>query len=118
MMILIDICDWVHAINESLYAIIVEGPNDEKALRDIGITNHIYQLSKQGIFETCVDIAKNHAAIIILTDFDKEGKLMYGKLKTHFEKLGVKADTEFRGWLQANIHISHIEGISTYITKR
>ena len=121
--------EWISAVIESEKAIIVEGPYDKKALENIGITNRIIVINVgKGLFERvekAVEIVeksteelekrKDKKEIIILTDFDKKGKELYGKLKKDLTKHGVKIDNEFREWLRRRTKISHIEGLDSYV---
>ena len=96
--------------------IIVEGPKDKKALASLGIT-YVDLLNKKAIFEVIEDVAKITKEVIILTDFDKKGKELYGKLNSGLQKYGIKVDHYFREFLQRNTRLSHIEGINSYISK-
>ena len=121
--------DWISAVVESEKNIIVEGPYDKKALENIGITNNIVIINNgAGLFETVEKVVKDlekslneeeqaneKNEVIILTDFDKKGKELYGRLKKDLTKNGVKIDTYFREWLRRRTKISHIEGIDSYV---
>lgn len=102
--------DWVHEIRKSNLPIIVEGNKDKAALEQLGITR-ITTLSKQPLFAVVEELAKTDKEIIILTDFDKKGKELYGTLKKHSEHVGLKVNHGFREWLQRNTPFSHIEGM-------
>ena len=101
-------------LKQSNKLIIVEGPKDKKALNDLGIT-YIVVLNKKPIFEIIEDISKVTKEAIILTDFDKKGKELYGKLNSGLQKYGINVDHYFREWLQKNTRLSHIEGLAAYI---
>ena len=121
--------DWIGAIVESEKAIIVEGPKDKKALENVGVNNKIIVINiGKGLFEIVEKTAeivekttgeseknKDKKEIIILTDFDKKGKELYGKLKKDLIKHGVKIDNKFREWLRRRTKISHIEGLDSYV---
>jgi len=96
--------------------IIVEGKKDRIALEKLGIKN-ITELSKKPLFQIMEDISDKNKECIILTDFDKKGKQLYGKLNSGLSRLGVKVNNRFREFLQKNTHLSHIEGLHTYIMK-
>ena len=102
-------------LNESNTLIIVEGFKDKRALQEIGIANHIIVLSRKPLYSIIEDIAKISNEAIILTDFDKKGRELYGKLNRDLQKFGVKIDHVFREWLRKNTKLSHIEGIATYL---
>lgn len=112
-----EIKEFLSELNQSNKLIIVEGPKDKKALNKVGITNYIVILSKKPIFEVIEDISKLTKDAIILTDFDKKGKELYGKLNSGLQKLGVKVDKYYREWLQRNTKLSHVEGLVKYLNK-
>jgi len=105
--------EWVEEINNRDNTLIVEGKNDIAALRKIGIIKPIESLSKKPIYKIAEDFPQKKA--IILTDFDKKGKELYGKLKRELQSWGITVDNVFREWLQNNSKISHIEGIDKLI---
>ena len=107
--------DFLLELKKSNKLIIVEGPKDKNSLLEAGITNYITELSKKPIFEIIENVAKITDQVIILTDFDKKGKELYGKLRFGLQKYGVKVDLYFREWLQKNTKLSHIEGLSSYL---
>jgi len=74
-------------------------------------------LDRKAIFSVIEDIAKITSEVIILTDFDAEGKKLYGKLNSGLQKHGVKVDKYFREWLQRNTKLSHVEGLGSYLGK-
>ena len=94
--------------------VIVEGPKDASALRLLGI-NNIFELSKQPIFVLAEQIAVYHKRAAILTDLDKKGKILYGKLHRSLIRQGVQTDNRFRQFLLRYTKISHIEGLATYL---
>ncbi|HLC96514.1 MAG TPA: toprim domain-containing protein [Candidatus Nanoarchaeia archaeon] len=102
-------------LNHSGKLIIVEGLKDKHSLRESGIQNQVMTLSKKPIFQVVEDIAKVANEVVILTDFDKKGKELYGKLNSGLQKFGVKVDHYFREWLRKNTKLSHVEGLHSYI---
>ncbi len=101
---------WVEKINDDGSLIIVEGIKDKKALEEIGVKNKIKTLSKKPIFSIIEDVSANKKAII-LTDLDKEGKKLYGKLKEGLSRHGVLVDNKFREFLFKETKIRQIEGL-------
>lgn len=108
--------EFLSELKQSNKLIIVEGPKDKKALNELGIT-YVVVLNKKPIFQVIEDTAKITKEAIILTDFDKKGKELYGKLNSGLQKYGVKVDHYFREWLQRNTKLCHIEGIVSYLSK-
>lgn len=96
--------------------IIVEGIKDKRALNQLGIKN-IVTLSRKPLFSIIEDLSTKNKTIAILTDFDKKGKQLYGKLNSGLQKHGVKIDNRLREFLQKNTRLSHIEGLVSYLNK-
>ncbi|NOZ80724.1 MAG: toprim domain-containing protein [DPANN group archaeon] len=103
--------EWKTAVNASEKAIVVEGKNDEKALREMGIANRIYQLSRKAIFAVIEEVWQKERQVIILTDLDKEGKKLYGRLSSGLQDHGVEIDNVFREWLFRNSQVRQVEGL-------
>jgi len=107
---------YLNKLKKSNKIIIVEGKKDKEALEKLGIKN-IIELSKKPLFQVIEDIADNGKECVILTDLDKEGKELYGKLSAGLKRLGVKVDDSFRQFLFKNTKLRQIEGITTYLRK-
>lgn len=113
-----EIKEKIEEINQSEKKIIVEGKKDRAALENLGIKKqNIIELSKKPIFKVIEDIQKTGKECIILTDFDKKGKELFGKLNSGLSRLGVKIDNSFREFLQKNTKLSHVEGLDSYLDK-
>ena len=110
-----DIQEWIDRLKASPKIIVVEGIKDIRALSELGITN-VCSL-KNPLFIEVEKIALEHKEVIILTDLDKEGKKLYGKLKKDFARHGVEVDNKFREWLFKNTQLRQIEGIVTYLKR-
>ncbi len=77
--------------------ILVEGPEDEKALRHLGIDGRFVRLSKVPYHEIAAQLsAEGVRKIIILTDFDDYGEQSARKLKGFFLNESIQADVSFR----------------------
>lgn len=109
--------EWLQKLRSTDMPIVVEGPKDECALLALG-AKRIVRLSRKPLFAIAEDVASKHGCVIILTDFDKKGKELYGRLSRLFDRLGVKVDSYFRETLQKHARISHIEGLRTALKKR
>lgn len=100
--------------------VLVEGKNDRQALEKIGFEN-IFVLNEtgKGLNEKLDEIAEKAGKkkICILTDFDKEGKKLYLKLKKELSTRSVKLNNTFRDKLLRKTDISHIEGIVKILKK-
>lgn len=76
--------------------IIVEGKNDEAALREIGAKGEIIRLNiGQSILNFCEDIARTYEEVVILPDWDDKGKQLFKKLKDAFKYTRVKPIEKF-----------------------
>ena len=87
--------DLQYALDHGAIAI-VEGPNDEKALRALGITGKAAQLSKKSYSELAEELAGNTSEAIILTDFDTYGIKAARKLRDSFSNECIKTNLSFR----------------------
>jgi len=103
---------YINKIKNSNSIIIVEGKRDKRALEKLGL-NNIMELNKP-IFEIIEDISLKNKDCIILTDLDKKGKQLYGKLNSGLQRFGVKVDNRFREFLFKNTKIRQIEGLISY----
>jgi len=103
----------IDKLKKSGKLVLVEGIKDKNSLAELGITNVL--VLKKALFAVAEQVSETAKECVILTDFDKEGKELYGRLKNHLEKVGVKIDDEFRNFLIRNTHVTHVEGLSSYI---
>lgn len=77
--------------------IIVEGKNDEAALRSLGVGSRFYLVSNGIPFHELVEeISASYRAAILLTDLDKEGQALAKKLRHHLSQRGVRINGRFR----------------------
>ena len=91
--------------------VIVEGKKDSAALRKLGIVN-IVELSKKPIYSIVEEVAEKTKDCIILTDLDKKGKELFGKLNSGLQRHGVRVDNTFREFLFKRTKLRQIEGIT------
>ena len=66
-------------------AFIVEGKNDEKVLKALGVSKKIFRVSKREIGEFCDTISHCSDDVVILVDFDKAGKKINKELLENFK---------------------------------
>ncbi|WP_297457925.1 toprim domain-containing protein [Thermococcus sp.] len=76
-------------------ALIVEGMRDEVALRNLGVRAEIIRLSRLPLSEVAL-IASSYKEVIILTDFDRKGEELAGKLLQYLEGYPSRVDSETR----------------------
>lgn len=105
--------EWVEELKNSDKYIIVEGPNDRKSLQSFGI-KHIITLSRKAIYKVVEELVEKADEVVILTDLDKEGKQLYGKLSHDLKRHGIKVDMKFREWLFKETKLRQIEGLVRY----
>src|SRR3989344_1128673 len=104
---------WIEKLKKESKIIVVEGEKDRKSLEFFGVSGIV--TLKKPLFEIVEEVAEKTDEVVILTDFDKKGKELYGRLKRDFARNGVKVDAYFREFLQKNTRLSHIEGLRRYI---
>lgn len=92
--------------------VIVEGNKDKKALEQFGVKNVV--TLKKPLYRIVEDVAANTKDAVILTDLDKKGKLLYGKLNTGLQHNGVRIDNKLRNFLFRKTKIRQIEGLGRY----
>ncbi|MBN2454612.1 toprim domain-containing protein [Candidatus Woesearchaeota archaeon] len=106
-----EILQLIEQINNSGKAIVVEGKKDLAALQRLGVKNRIFMINKP-LFALSEEIAAQTKDIIILTDLDKKGKELYGRLSTQLQRLGVRIDSKYREFLFKNSKVRQIEGLN------
>ena len=104
----------IEKIINSNIIVIVEGKKDRAALNKFGVTN-IVELTKKPLFQIVEEVANSSEECIIMTDLDKKGKQIYGKLNSDLQRHGVKVNNNFRNFLFKNTKLRQIEGMDTYV---
>ena len=114
--IIAELLDWIETIKDSDKIIIVEGKEDKAALKRLGLT-HVVQLNKRPLYKVVEELIEEGKEVIILTDLDKKGKQLYGKLNHDLCRFGVKVDNRFRNFLFKKTKLRQIEGMDSYIER-
>jgi 5S rRNA maturation endonuclease (ribonuclease M5) len=100
--------------------VIVEGPNDVKTLRRLGITGPVIcaKSRRLGLADFLESIARHHE-VIVLTDFDKEGRALAWRLRRDLSGMRVKANVEIWKQLKALVRseIVGIESLEKYLDR-
>lgn len=109
-----EIQSFIEKIKNSNTLVIVEGKKDKIALQKLGIKN-IVELNKKPLFAVVEEISDSNEECIILTDLDKKGKEIFGKLNSNLQKNGVKINNKFREFLFKHTKLRQIEGIDSYL---
>ena len=100
--------------------VIVEGPNDVKTLRKLGITGPIFcaKSRRLGLVDFLDSIA-TYSEVIILTDFDKEGRALAWRLRRDLSQMRVRVNVEI--WKQlkalARSEMVGIENLGKYLDR-
>ena len=84
----------IEELKESI--VIVEGKKDRKALESLGIHNTV-PINGKPLIEIVQQVAgKGTVKVIILTDFDSEGRRIAGKLELLLKNFGIHPDSRLR----------------------
>ncbi|MDD1776323.1 MAG: hypothetical protein LUP94_03110 [Candidatus Methanomethylicus sp.] len=83
-------------INYRISLVLVEGIHDEDGLRKVGVKRPILRFcdSKLSTFAFVEEVVQNYSdqTVLVLFDFDDEGKKMAKKMEVQLEENGVKID--------------------------
>jgi 5S rRNA maturation endonuclease (ribonuclease M5) len=111
---------WLKEINKESDSnpIIVEGKKDLKSLRILGVKGQIYCISGRSLVNI-IDELSTYQKIIILTDFDKEGRKISRKLIKNLQALGIRIELKFQNEIKKIVKgkVSVIEGLDTFLKK-
>lgn len=112
------------SINYGISLVIVEGKNDERALREFGLRTAVYKFRSSGLSEKefIDDVAENFRglSVVILLDFDDKGRRMADHISRELEERGVKVQHYFRRALKELLvkeGIRHLEEIRSFHNK-
>jgi len=112
-----DLDQWVAKLVEEQPVIIVEGQKDKASLQKLGLEK-IITLKGKPLYKVVERVAKETEACLILTDLDREGKEIYGRLRQDLQKHGVRVDDRFRHFLFKETDLRQIEGLAKYIERQ
>ncbi|MGB9622678.1 MAG: toprim domain-containing protein [Candidatus Bathyarchaeia archaeon] len=113
---LLDLIELLSSIDSSVDAVIVEGARDQEALRILGFEGAIEMHSMKGFSEEELveEIGSKYKSVLLLTDFDEEGRQLNKRLTRSFERRGVKVDLGLRrviGRLMATLGVYSVEDL-------
>jgi len=96
--------------------VVVEGPRDVEALRNLGFEGKVTICSKVGVSDADLaeSLADGASKVVILTDFDEEGRELNRRLSRLFERRGVKIEKGLRreaGRLMEYVGVYAIEAL-------
>jgi len=95
-------------LGESRAAVIVEGRKDRAALRNIGIANPVFLLNQKPEI-VAERVAKNADEAVVLTDFDRKGEELFGRMVSALESCSVKPNTDVRRRLRYLLGVRFFE---------
>ena len=109
----------IAAESSSGTVIIVEGKNDETALRRLGLTGPIvcFKSSGKGLADFLGHIQAKR--VMLLTDFDREGRDLSARMAKELVHLKVRTDDVLRKQLSALVRqdVRTIEGLHGLVEK-
>lgn len=96
--------------------VVVEGPRDVEALRSLNFKGRVIICSKVGVSEAelAESLADEASSVVILTDFDEEGRSLNKRLTRLLERRGLKVERGLRreaGRLMAYIGVYAVEAL-------
>lgn len=92
--------------------VIVEGVKDESALRSLGFSD-VTRLDGGRSLLDVVESLQHHDRVIVLTDLDRQGKILRKKLLKLFGPYGIHEIRRPREIL-AQLRLSHVEGLTSF----
>lgn len=98
--------------------IVVEGRRDEKALRGLGISGEVFQISTgTPFYEFCEGITGRYKDIILFTDIDAEGQRIARRFKGYMSQNGVMVNDRFRPTLLSMLDTHQVESMFCRLQK-
>jgi len=107
----------IEEMNREVDAVIVEGSHDRAALEEMGFRKDmlLYSESKLSDGDFVELVSKKYERVVILTDYDRDGKYFNKKLSEKLQRCGVCVEHIYRdkiGRLLGLCGIKDIESIS------
>ena len=99
--------------------ILVEGKKDVHALRRLGVKSEIecVKASTKILIDKLDTIQGDE--VIVLVDFDRDGKRLVGRITTYLESQGVKVNLGYWKEMSALVRrdVKEVEGLPSYLEK-
>lgn len=100
----------------SVDAVVVEGPRDVEALHRLGFRGRVEVCSRVGVSDGDLieGLAGRNGTVVILTDFDNEGRFLNKRFSRLLERRGVKVGVNLRrevGRLMAVLGVYTVEAL-------
>lgn len=116
---ILEVLDELEAASEKV-PVVVEGLKDVEALKRLGVRANVVSLGKGlAVFAFCEKLSRKHAAVVVMTDWDRKGGKLARMLKDAFEANDVKVDTDMRAKLVllTKKDIKDIESLPRYVER-
>lgn len=99
--------------------IVVEGKNDESALRNLGICGAIESPGGQSLLHFTDSLASNYDSVIVLTDWDRRGNQLSAQIARYLQSRDVTIDTSLRSRMKKLVQkdIKDVQGLKRHILK-
>ncbi len=99
--------------------IVVEGKRDVIALKKLGIPGRIETATHQSLLVFAENLAQDTTQIIILTDWDRRGDILAGKITTYLQNVGITPDLAIRKRIRSLVkkEVKDVESLYTYMMK-
>jgi len=103
-------------------AVVVEGPRDVEALRRVGYNGRVEVCTRFGVSDSDLteSLAREVDSVVLLTDFDEEGRRINRDLTRLLERKGVKVEAGLRrrlGRLMAALGIYTVEALDNAVSR-
>lgn len=98
--------------------VLVEGPHDEDALRNLGLEGRIVRVNAgQSVIAIVEGLGEEHGELIILTDWDAHGGKLAKRIRESCDACGIRYDERFRRDLARLVRkeVKDVEGLDTYL---
>ena len=91
------IIDDLKLLAEKGIPLLVEGPNDILSLKNLKINANFITVSNTPVFQIADDlIAENISEVILLTDFERAGRVYAKNIMKEFQSRGIKVNDMIR----------------------
>jgi len=98
--------------------ILVEGRKDVAALRLLGFDGPIKSIKGKRLSDLIDEIILEYSRVLILSDWDAEGEMLYKRIKFLLESYGIKVEDKYRREIKnfTKKEIKDVEGLYVYVS--
>ncbi len=93
---------------------VVEGIHDKKVLAKLGFKNTV-DISGKPLYDVVQNISEHFHSVIILSDFDEEGELIYDYLRRNLQAKGIYVNSRLRKKIHLVFGIQRIEELRSFV---